>query len=74
MKTIVAKKEIGDDPDDIGTIVKIAAEAGYKISRGDAQVIWSAYSDEECATWMMVLGSSDEVLRILLKYGDVIDE
>jgi hypothetical protein len=61
-------------PQDVQQLVSAAQSQGYRLSPRSAAEIWVRYSDESCASWLMVDGSSDaDLVSTLLKYATVID-
>ncbi len=61
-------------PQDVKQLVSAAQSQGYRLSARSAAEIWMRHSDESCASWLMVDGSSDAgLVDTLLKYVTVID-
>lgn len=52
---------------DIVRLVQVANDAGYELSRGDAQLAWEEYSDLHAAGWLSLTWYDDAELLQALK-------
>ena len=61
-------------PQDVQQLVSAAQSQGYRSSPRNAAEIWVRHSDESCASWLVMAGSSDaDLVNTLLRYSTVID-
>lgn len=76
IKRIIPRKprDEFDYPSAVERLVHIADDAGYVLTPVDAERIWSEYSDTFCAGWLHLHDDDADVLRILLQYGQVIEQ
>lgn len=54
--------------DDVERIRRVSNLRGTKISSYEARSIWQIYSDELCATWLVLPESDEKLYEIILKY------
>lgn len=53
--------------DDIDRMLKICIDAGYSIQRRDLIELWCDFSDELCATWLLLPEQDEDILQIILE-------
>lgn len=57
--------------EDILRIVKILNNNGYYATEELAQKIWSDYSEDVCAGWLILPEKDSDLLEILVEYGEL---
>lgn len=82
MKTIIPTPYLSSDhfdpqvqfPQDVQQLVTAANNQGYWVSPVHATELLVRYSEDRCATWLTMQGSSDaDLVRIMLENATVID-
>ena len=57
---------------DVDRIVEVCLNAGYYLSKADAQYAWEEYSDSLAACWLS-LPDNNKILDIVLGYCEIIE-
>jgi hypothetical protein len=83
MKTLIPAPNLSEEPydprkefpQDIQQLVNAAQHLGYQLSAIHATELWIRHSDDYCAGWLTMQGSTDEdLVRVMLQYATVIDD
>lgn len=54
-------------PDDVRRIVELLDSKGIIITPSEAEELWSIYSDDWCAGWLILPSNDNELFRIIIE-------
>jgi len=57
-----------EDPEDCIRIREILYKLGYDVTLRDAEDIWTAFSEDMCACWIILPESDEELAASLTEY------
>lgn len=70
MKKIVVKRDPIYSLDDCRKIQNALANKGYEATIEQACELWKWYSDDWCATWLIVTNDDEEIFESVRPYFD----